>query len=141
MPTVLSAAGITCPDNVDGENLFDLLDGTATAWRDAYYVQTERRTTRTLQRCIRTKDLKLILGWDELHEFYDLTIDPEEELNLFDVPRADKQNQYMHFEDQSERILSLARMMLRRAGELDDFAGIELASRLLRQRDDSSSRR
>ncbi|MXW86336.1 MAG: sulfatase-like hydrolase/transferase [Boseongicola sp. SB0673_bin_14] len=141
MPTVLAAAGITCPDYIDGANLFDLLDGTATAWRDAYYAQTERRTTRTLQRCIRTKDLKLILSWDEQHEFYDLTIDPEEEFNLFDVPRADKQNQYMHFGDQSGRILSLARMMLSRAGELDDFAGVELASRLLRQRDDSPDRR
>lgn len=132
MPTVLAAAGIEAPDYLDGSNLFDLLGGTSD-WRDTYYVQAERRKIRTLQRCVRTKGKKLILSWDEAHELYDLTVDPEEELNIFDVPRSDKQNQYTHFENQSATIVDLAGKMLSRAKELEDFAGIEMASRVLRQ--------
>lgn len=133
MPTILVAAQVEPPGYLDGRNLFDLFGG-APEWRDAYYVQAERRKIRTLQRCVRTQDTKLILSWDEHHELYDLAVDPEEELNIFDVPRADKQNQYRHFEDQSKRIVNLARVMATRAAELDDFAGVELASRVLRQR-------
>ena len=140
MPTILSAAGIKLPGHIDGANLLELVNGDASSWRDAYYTQAERRMTRTLQRCIRTKHSKLILSWDELHELYDLSTDPEEVLNLYGAPRADKQNQYMHFEDQSERIVSLAGMMFRRANELGDFAGVELSSRVLRQNEDLSAR-
>ena len=140
MPTILSAAGIRPPGYIDGANLLELVNGDAPAWRDAYYTQAERRNARTLQRCIRTRDSKLILSWDELHELYDLSTDPEEVLNLYGAPRTDKQDQYRHFEGQSERIVSLAGMMLRRASELGDFAGVELASRVLRQEDASSDR-
>ena len=139
MPTILAAAGIKPPGNIDGADLLELVNGDASSWRDSYYTQTERRMTRTLQRCIRTKCSKLILSWDELHELYDLSTDPEEVLNLYGAPRADKQDQYKHFESQSERIVSLAGMMLRRANELGDYAGVELASRVLRQKDDSST--
>ena len=138
MPTVLSAAGIKAPESLDGKNLFDLLNGRAVNWRDSYYVQTEKRGARTLQRCIRTKKQKLILSWDEEHEFYDLLIDPEEELNIFDAPKRDKQNQYRHFRDQTKNILKLAREMLQRAKQLEDFAGVELASRILRQKGDEN---
>ena len=134
MPTILGLAGIEVPDHLDGENLLNLLNGRVLKWRQSYYVQTERRLTRTLQRCIRTKDFKLILSWDEEHELYDLVLDPEEELNIFEVPRVDKQNQYRHFEDQSETIVNLARTMLSRAEEFEDFAGAEMASRILRQK-------
>ena len=110
---------------------FDLFD--KKPGREAYYVQTEARKVRTLQRCVRTLDWKLILSWDEAHEMYDLQTDPEEQLNIFNVPRWDKQTQYQHFEDQSERVVLLAQIMLRRAEELEDFAGVEMASRVLRQ--------
>jgi hypothetical protein len=86
-----------------------------------------------LQRCLRTPSSKLILSWDEKHELYDLVVDPEEQLNIYDVPRQEKQNQYTHFADQTETIVMLARKLLTRAQELDDFAGIEMASRVLRQ--------
>jgi len=132
MPTIFHVAGLEAPDYVDGLNIFDLFAGGAN-WRQAYYVQTERRKTRTLQRCIRTKDWKLILSWDEQHELYDLTVDPEEELNIYDAPRWDKQTQYQHFENQTARISELAEIMLSRAQQLEDFAGIEMASRVLRQ--------
>ncbi len=132
MPTVLAAAEVEAPDYLDGANLFDLLGGQG-GWRDAYYVQTERRKTRTLQRCIRTAERKLILSWDERHELYDLELDPEEQLNIFEVPRADKQRQFLHFADQSGTIVTLARRMLERAQQLEDFAGVEMAGRVLRQ--------
>ena len=131
MPTIFHAAGIKVPDYVDGENIFNLFD--RKPGREAYYVQTEARKVRTLQRCVRTLDWKLILSWDEEHEMYDLQSDPEEQLNIFNVPRWDKQTQYQHFEDQTERIVVLAQIMLRRAQELEDFAGVEMASRVLRQ--------
>ena len=132
MPTVLAAAGIEAPDYLDGANLFDLLNGQG-EWREAYYVQSERRKIRTLQRCIRTATRKLILSWDEQHELYDLELDPEEVLNIYDVPRHDKQKQFLHFADQTETITKLAGMMLTRAREIEDFAGIEMAGRVLRQ--------
>jgi len=132
MPTILDAAGVDAPEYLDGLNLFDLMSGEGT-WRDCYYVQTERRQIRTLQRCLRTPSSKLILSWDEKHELYDLVVDPEEQLNIYDVPRQGKQNQYTHFADQTETIVMLARKLLTRAQELDDFAGIEMASRVLRQ--------
>ena len=131
MPTIFYAAGIEAPDYLDGDNIFDLFD--KKPGREAYYVQTEARKVRTLQRCVRTLDWKLILSWDEAHEMYDLQSDPEEQLNIFNVPRWDKQTQYQHFEDQTERIVVLAQIMLRRAQELEDFAGVEMASRVLRQ--------
>ena len=131
MPTIFHAAGIEAPDYLDGDNIFDLFD--KKPGREAYYVQTEARKVRTLQRCVRTLDWKLILSWDEAHEMYDLQTDPEEQLNIFNVPRWDKQTQYQHFEDQSERVVLLAQIMLRRAEELEDFAGVEMASRVLRQ--------
>ena len=131
VPTILGATGIGAPHNLDGSNLFGLLSGGS--WRDSYYVQTERRRTRTIQRCLRTSDRKLILSWDELHELYDLSVDPEEALNIFHVPRTDKHGQFNHFQDQSGTILELARRMLNRARELEDFAGIELAGRVIRQ--------
>ena len=133
MPTVLAAAGVEAPHALDGGNLLDLMARKG-SWREAYYVQSERRRTRTLMRCVRTASHKLILSWDEAHELYDLTVDPEEELNIFDVPRADKQHQYRHFEDQSGTIIDLATRLLKRARELEDFAGIEMASRVLRQK-------
>ena len=131
MPTIFHAAGIAEPDYLDGSNIYDLFEGKD--WRQAYYVQTEKRKIRTLQRCVRTTDWKLILSWDEVHELYDLTVDPEEALNIFDVPRWEKQTQYQHFQDQSGRIAELAEIMLKRASELGDFAGVEMASRVLRQ--------
>ena len=134
MPTVLATAGIEAPGNLDGANLMDLFNESATEWRESYYVQTERRRTRTLQRCIRTRDRKLVLSWDEEHELYDLSVDPEEELNIFDAPRTEKHDQFRHFDDQSATISALARTMLARAQELGDFAGIELAGRVLRQK-------
>ena len=96
-------------------------------------MQTERRGTRTIQRCLRAACRKLILSWDEKHELYDLNADPEEVLNLFNVPREDKHRQFDHFENQSATIVELAGRMLTRATELEDFAGIELAGRVLRQ--------
>lgn len=132
MPTVLAAAGIEAPVYLQGANILDLLNNQA-PWRDAYYVEAERRKIRTLQRCVRTADKKLILSWDERHELYDLETDPEEVLNIYDVPRREKQNQYQHFPDQSETIVELAGKMLSRAREIEDFAGVEMASRVLRQ--------
>ena len=67
-----------------------------------------------------------------------MLIDPEEELNIFDAPKRDKQNQYRHFRDQTKIILKLAREMLQRAKQLEDFAGVELASRILRQKGDEN---
>ena len=131
-PTILGAADISAPHRLDGLNLFDLLAGRS-PWRKDYYVQTERRRTRTIQRCLRTSDRKLILSWDEQHELYDLSTDPEEVLNLFNVPREDKHRQFDHFEDQSATVSELAGRMLTRATELEDCSGIELAGRVLRQ--------
>ena len=132
-PTILDAAGIDVPGYMHGRSLLDLIRG-APDWRDWYYVQSETNKTCTIQRTARTDRWKLILSWDEAHELYDLQNDPEEVLNVYDAPRPDIHDQFGHYEDTGPISETLAQRMHSHAEALGDFAGVELASRVLRQR-------
>jgi arylsulfatase A-like enzyme len=131
-PTLLSAAGIAVPEDMHGRSIFDLLHG-CDDWRDFYYVENETLLSHTIERAVRTRDWKLILRWDETHELYHLESDPEEVLNVFGAPRKDIHDQYLHYDDTRPTIIRLAQLMLNRARELADFAGVELASHALRR--------
>ena len=133
VPTIYDLIGTKCPADLEGQSLLPLLKERSVEGRAFYYVQTEANKTRTIQRCVRTHSHKLILSADEAHELYDLRIDPEEKLNIFGAPKADIHLQYTHCEDQSPVVATLAQMMCDRATQIKDWAGVELAERILRQ--------
>ncbi len=135
MPSVLEWAGLEIPDHLHGRSLVPLTKGEEVDWRDAYYTENVVRDTRTEQRCIRTKEWKLVLTrpvsglrkYMGLHELYDLVNDPEEELNVYKTPREDGHNQYLHFPPYTDVIDELAHLLKRHAEVIDDTLGVDLA--------------
>ena len=135
MPTVLDWAGLAIPDYLHGRSITPLLKGESVSWREAYYTQNITRGPFIEQRCIRTNEWKLILtrpvsslrGYMGNHELYDLINDPEEELNLYETPRTDGHNQYLHFPPYTNVIAELARLLKHHAQEINDSLGEDLA--------------
>ena len=91
-PTVLEAAGAKPPEYMDGRSILPLLEGKATAWRDAvfyeYYWEAAFPQTPTTYG-VRTDRYKFIHYhgvWDT-DELYDMQNDPDERHNLIDQPR------------------------------------------------------
>ncbi len=101
----------------------------------AYYTENITRDTPIDQRCIRTSEWKLILtrpvrglrNYTGDHELYHLVNDPEEELNVYETPRKNGQNEYLHFPPYTEVIAELAQLLKRYALEIDDPLGSDLA--------------
>lgn len=151
VPTVLDYAGAPIPAHVQGESLKHQIAGAAP--RTIQYIEntTDHRTDEELaamfstrfngrahlgekrieQRAIWTPDWKLVLSDDGKHLLYDLIADPEEELNIFDAPRADAQNQYLHFADQRPTVRRLTEALKDEAARLGDAFGVALADRVL----------
>ena len=91
-PPVLEAAGAKPPEYMDGRSILPLLEGKATAWRDAvfyeYYWEAAFPQTPTTYG-VRTDRYKFIHYhgvWDT-DELYDMQNDPDERHNLIDQPR------------------------------------------------------
>ena len=87
MPTVLEAAGVEAPANLDGRSFLPLLQGAKTAWREEllyeYYWERNYPQTPTIH-ALRTDRYKYIHChgiWD-IDELYDLAEDPLEAHNL-----------------------------------------------------------
>jgi choline-sulfatase len=135
MPTILDWAGLEIPDYLHGRSMVPLLRGESVRWRDAHYTQNITRDTSIDQRCIRTNEWKLILtrpvrglrNYTGTHELYDLVHDPEEELNVYQTPRQDGHNRFLHFPPYTEVIAELAELLKRYALEIDDPLGSDLA--------------
>ncbi len=135
MPTILDWAGLEIPDYLHGRSMVPLSQGEQVPWRDGFYTQNITRNPFVDQRCIRTKEWKLILsrpvtglrGYRGDHLLYDLVNDPEEELNIYHTPREDGHNQYLHFPPHTEIITELAQQLKRHAQEIDDSLGSDLA--------------
>ena len=135
MPTILEWAEIAAPEYLHGTSIVPLLSGTNVPWREAYYVENITNRPEMEQRCIRTRDWKLILTrqmhmlnrYSGAHELYDLTNDPEEELNLYLTPRKDNHNRYRHVPPHDDVVRDLAGLLAREAEAIDDPLGVELA--------------
>jgi len=90
--TVLEAAGIKAPDNMDGKSILPLLKGKEIPWRDAvfyeYYWERNFPQTPTVHgiRTDRYKYMHYHGIWD-IDELYDLKNDPEEAHNLINDPK------------------------------------------------------
>ena len=92
-PSILDIAGISIPEQFEGESFKGLADGSAdpAQWRDAmlyeYFWEFNFPHTPTTF-AIRTNDFKLIQYhgiWD-IDELYDMRSDPQEMSNLIEVP-------------------------------------------------------
>ena len=135
MPTILEWAEIAAPEYLHGTSIVPLLSGTNVPWREAYYVENITNRPEMEQRCIRTRDWKLILTrqmhmlnrYSGAHELYDLTNDPEEELNLYLTPRKDNHNRYRHVPPHDDVVRDLAGLLAREAEAIDDPLGVDLA--------------
>jgi arylsulfatase A-like enzyme len=90
--TLLDAAGLTQPDDMQGESLMPLLSGDTSAWtRDAvYYHYYEYPAVHQVKRHygIVTEDYKLVHFYDDVDEWelYDRRADPNEMLSVYNDP-------------------------------------------------------
>ncbi len=90
-PTLLDAAGIEKPSQMDGESFLPLATGEPTDWRDyllyEYYWERNYPQTPTMHAVCgkRYKYIRYHGVWD-VDELYDLQTDPEEKHNLINAP-------------------------------------------------------
>ncbi len=90
-PTILEAAGLQAPSQMDGKSFLPLLEGQEIPWRDAvlyeYYWERNFPHTPTVHglRTDRYKYMHYHGIWD-IDELYDLQNDPEETTNLIESP-------------------------------------------------------
>jgi len=88
-PTLLDLAGVSIPDDLQGESLRSIWQNTDTEWRDAiYYHYYEKGFGATPHFGVRTDRFKLIRFYDvvDTWELYDLESDPHEMTNLYTDP-------------------------------------------------------
>jgi len=90
-PTFLDIAGLSVPEEMQGQSLKPLLEGKTANWRDAiYYHYYEYPGAHSVKRHygIRTDRYKLIHFYRDIDEWelFDLKTDPEELHNLYTLP-------------------------------------------------------
>jgi arylsulfatase A-like enzyme len=105
-PTMLDFAGAEAADPCHGSSLKEILTGEPTPdWRQGYYVQNVTHVSSIEQRAWREDGWKLIASEDGDHQLYNLMADPEEELSLFQTPRADPGfDRYKHYPSHSDLV-------------------------------------
>ena len=95
-PTILSLAGITVPNYMQGESMVNLLNGKKDKdWRKAilfeYYLDTYWPYAGPTQIAVRTDRYKLVDSFldNDIDELYDLKKDPGEMENLINIAKYD----------------------------------------------------
>ena len=91
-PTLLQAAGVTVPDDMQGQSLMRLLAGETDAFRDAlYYHYYEYPGVHAVKRHygVATARYKLMHFYYDIDEWelYDLEADPQELRNVYGMPQ------------------------------------------------------
>ncbi|MSU90762.1 sulfatase-like hydrolase/transferase [Rhodobacteraceae bacterium 2CG4] len=131
-PTLTELAGAAPMEPCHGDSLMPLIRGErAPGWRDGFYVQNITHVSGIAQRAWVQDGWKLIVSDTGAHELYNLSADPEEELNIFDVPRADPGfDRYTHYPPQAGTIPALRDGALAHARAIDDHEGIALLAAL-----------
>lgn len=83
--TILSAAGITVPSDMDGCNQLQVVRGERESVRDEVYIENRLVKSGFYQKMIVTQEYKLVMYMDSLEgELYDLSIDRNQYVNLWD---------------------------------------------------------
>jgi arylsulfatase A-like enzyme len=87
LPTLLDAANLKIPDNIDGSSLLPLIQGKVKKWRD-YMFSEHGSSSNTTQIMTRSKTHKYVLfrtaGLTEHEQLFDMQADPWEMNNLID---------------------------------------------------------
>jgi arylsulfatase A-like enzyme len=99
-PTILSLAGVTMPEDLDGRSLAPLLHGQKIAWREDFFYEHHYHHGGKIPRTegIRNRDWKYVTYFDvepAYEELYDLRNDPFEEHNLAADPQHRQQFETM----------------------------------------------
>lgn len=90
MCTVLDAAGVDVPDDLDGRSFLDATLGRDTDWdRDDVYCVFDRHFTVVQQRMVRTRTHQLTFNAADQGELYDLVQDPYQLHNVYGDPAYD----------------------------------------------------
>jgi hypothetical protein len=138
-PTIAEIAALRLPPT-QGRSLWPLLNGGSMPdWRRRLYghiraLEDPQSATFRLypawrQRAIWDGRYKLVLSADKgIASFFDHAIDPEEEFDLYDVPRASPHRLYEHFRDRRRQVVRLAGDLGIEAAALEDDLGIEIAA-------------
>jgi len=93
MPTLLDVAGISVPDDIQGQSMRPIWNADKVEWRDAiYYHYYHKKYGLTPHYGVRTDRYKLIHFFDVIDswELYDLKTDPNEMKNLYEDPTYEK---------------------------------------------------
>ena len=90
MCTLLDAAGVDVPDDLDGRSFLDATLGRDTDWdRDDVYCVFDRHFTVAQQRMVRTRTHQLTFNAADQGELYDLVQDPYQLHNVYGDPAYD----------------------------------------------------
>ena len=91
-PTILALAGLPRPQNIQGQNLLPLIEGTIDDWRDEFFCEHRfDHPGMAKSEGVRTKRWKYIRYFEQnpvCEELYDLESDPHESQNLAGGPSA-----------------------------------------------------
>ena len=89
-PTILALAGLPRPQNIQGQNLLPLIEGTIDDWRDEFFCEHRfDHPGMAKSEGVRTKRWKYIRYFEQnpvYEELYDLESDPHESQNLAGGP-------------------------------------------------------
>lgn len=89
-PTILDICGVPIAEGTQGRSMAPVVRGENRDGRE--YVVIENNPTKAdfgyIERCVVTRDWKLILDAKRPPELYDLKADPEETKNVFDTPEG-----------------------------------------------------
>lgn len=109
MPTILEAAGILTPANIDGRSLWPSIRGEADGTHDAIYLS---ECAWQASRGVVTKDYKFIRTLDAgpfvrpPRELYDLRVDPDETVNIAESSPAVADELAYQLDEWTEKMLS-----------------------------------
>lgn len=132
-PTLLDLADARPLEPCHGRSLKPLLSGQPVPnWRRGHYVQNITHVSQIEQRAWRSDGWKLIASADGEHALYNLSADPEEELNVFATPREDPGfDRYKHYGSHADVVAALREDALSVADQLDDTRGRDLFSQAI----------